>query len=344
VDSSAQAVQSVTSLKSRLQIGDGQLAAVHKLIEELGYQHALKTAESDSERRAIEAAMSYMADEDAGIGFLYSGWCQAALPHKKLADDAVWKVQTERVTLVVEPGRRNLLGDDTQFVGVPYGSRARLILLYLQSEALRTKSRDIALGRSLSAWLERLNIPIGGKSYRDVREQADRLSRCRLTFHVLQSGRAGLINQNIVDTAMFVADSNSSQGNLFCETARLSETFYEQLKKHPVPLEDAAIQAISNNSQALDVYCWLAYRLHVLPQARTVSWPALFSQFGSSYKKLAHFKMRFIDALKVATAVYPDANVELVDKGLTLKPSRPPVAPRVTAVSRPVITRVQSRD
>jgi len=344
VDSSAQAVQSVTSVQGRLQTGDGQLAAVHKLIEELGYQHALKTAESDSERRAIEAAMSYMADEDAGIGFLYSGWCQAALPHKKLADDAVWKVQTERVTLVVEPGRRNLLGDDTQFVGVPYGSRARLILLYLQSEALRTKSRDIALGRSLSAWLERLNIPIGGKSYRDVREQADRLSRCRLTFHVQQSGRAGLINQNIVDTAMFVADGNSSQGNLFCETARLSETFYEQLKKHPVPLEDAAIQAISNNSQALDVYCWLAYRLHVLPQARTVSWPALFSQFGSSYKKLAHFKMRFIDALKVATAVYPDANVELVDKGLTLKPSRPPVAPRITAVSRPLITRVQSRD
>jgi len=344
VDSSAQAVQSATSLQSRLQTGDGHLAAVHKLIEELGYQHALKTAESDSERRAIEAAMSYMADEDAGIGFLYSGWCQAALPHKKLADNAVWKVQTERVTLVVEPGRRNLLGDDTQFVGVPYGSRARLILLYLQSEALRTKSRDIALGRSLGAWLERLNIPIGGKSYRDVREQADRLSRCRLTFHVQQSGRAGLINQNIVDTAMFVADSNSSQGNLFCETARLSETFYEQLRKHPVPLEDAAIQAISNNSQALDVYCWLAYRLHVLPQARTVSWPALFSQFGSSYKKLAHFKMRFIDALKVAMAVYPDANVELVDKGLTLKPSRPPVAPRITAVSRPVITRVQSRD
>jgi len=54
--------------------------------------------------------------------------------------------------------------------------------------------------------------------------------------------------------------------------------------------------------------------------------------------------MRFIDALKVATAVYPDANVELIDKGLTLKPSRPPVAPRIAAVSRPMITRVQFTD
>jgi hypothetical protein len=77
-----------------------QVAAVHKLIEELGRQGALKAAESDGDRRAIEAAISYMSDEEAGVGFLYSGWCQAALPHKKLADEAVWKVQTERVTLV----------------------------------------------------------------------------------------------------------------------------------------------------------------------------------------------------------------------------------------------------
>ena len=310
-----------------------KVAAVHKLIEELGRQGALNAAETDGDRRAVEAAISYMSDEEAGVGFLYSGWCQAALPHKKLADDAVWKVQTERVTLVVEPGRRNLVGDDTEFCGVPYGSRARLILLYLQSEALRTSSRDIELGRSLHAWLRRLGIPIGGKSFADVREQADRLSRCRLTFHVQQNGRAGLINQNIVDAAMFVSEDDTCQGSLFVETARLSETFYEQLRKHPVPLEEAAIKAISNNSQALDVYCWLAYRLHVLPAPRTVSWPALYAQFGSSYKKLAHFKMRFVDSLKIATAVYRDASVELNEKGLVLNPSRPPVTPRLIAIN-----------
>jgi hypothetical protein len=194
----------------------------------------------------------------------------------------------------------------------------------------------------LHAWLGRLGIPIGGKSFADVREQADRLSRCRLTFHVQQGGRAGLINQNIVDAAMFVSDSESGQGSLFVETARLSETFYEQLRKHPVPLEEAAIKAISNNSQALDVYCWLAYRLHVLPAARIVTWPALFAQFGSSYKKLAHFKMRFVDSLKIATAVYRDANVELDEKGLILNPSRPPVAPKLIAVAgKASIARVQ---
>jgi len=77
-----------------------------------------------------------------------------------------------------------------------------------------------------------------------------------LTFHVQQGGRAGLLNQNIVDAAMFMEDG-SAQGSLFVDTARLSENFFEQLKRHPVPIEDAAIRALSNNSQALDIYCWL---------------------------------------------------------------------------------------
>ena len=318
------------------------MGTVHHLIEQLGREGALKAAETTGDRRAVEAAIAYMSDEETGVGFLYSGWCQAALPHKRLADDAVWKVQTERVTLMVEPGRRNLIGDSTAFIGVPYGSRARLILLYLQSEALRTNSRDIELGRSLHAWLVKLGIPVGGKSFRDVREQADRLSRCRLTFHVQQGGRAGLLNQNIVDAAMFVDDGSSPQGSLFVETARLSETFFEQLRRHPVPLEESAIRALSNNSQALDVYCWLAYRLHVLPSARKVSWPALFAQFGASYKKLAHFKERFTDSLKIATAVYRDAAIDVDEHGLTLKPSRPPVAPRIVAMGSRSVARVQS--
>jgi hypothetical protein len=309
---------------------------VHRLIEERGRQEAIRQAETNADRKAIEAAIAYLGDEDTGVGFLYSGWCQAALPHRRLADDAVWRLETEKVALLVEPGRRTIPGGGIEFVGVPYGSRARLILLFLQSEALRTNSRDIELGKSLHAWLGRLGIPVGGKSFKDVREQAERLSRCHLSFHVQQGSRAGLVNQSIVDNAMFVHEADEfGQGSLFIETARLSETFFEQLKKHPVPLEEAAIRAISNNSQALDIYCWLAYRLHALPGVRPISWRALHAQFGGSYKRLDHFRERFLESLQVAAAVYPAAEVEVDAKGLVLRPSRPPVAPRIHGLAGP---------
>jgi hypothetical protein len=304
------------------------MGEVHKILREHGRDAALR---SDYDRRVIDAAAGYMSSEDMEVGFLYSGWAQAALPHKRLPDDTPWQVSTDRVTLIVQPGLRAVPGGEPTSVGVPYGSRARLILLYLQSEALRTNSRDIELGRSLHAWLRRLGIPIGGKSMKDVRDQAERLSRCRMSFTIKQGNRTGLVNQNLLDTSMFVED-DSAQSNLFIETATLSEMFFNQLKKHPVPIEESAVRQIANNSMALDVYCWLAYRLHALSEPTPISWRALHQQFGRGVKRIDHFKDQFKETLALATAVYPDADLDVHERGVTLKPSRPPIAhssPRV---------------
>lgn len=109
-------------------------------------------------------------------------------------------------------------------MGVPYGSRARLILLYLQTEAVRGNNREVELGRSLHAWLRRLEIPIDGKQMASVRDQAERLARCRLSFSIRQGNRPGLVNQHILDTSVFIEDGNA-QGGLFVESATLSQSF-----------------------------------------------------------------------------------------------------------------------
>lgn len=305
------------------------MAAVHDLIEARGKQGAL---EAGLERSLVEVAANYLSDEDTGLGFAYSGWAQCALPHKKLADDAHWGITSEKVRLVVEPGRRPVEGtEELEWIGVPYGSHARLILLYLQTEALRTQSREVELGRSLREWLGKLGISVGGMTGRSVRDQAERISRCRLTFHLSGSGASGLVNQNIVDRALFIEESGGGrQGRLNLETAKLSEGFFEQLKKHPVPLEEAAIKALSNNAPALDAYLWLAYRLHALKTDRLVTWMALKGQFGSGFVKLAQFKYKFQSTLQLATAVYPAAKIEVTPAGVILKPSRPPVSPRTS--------------
>ena len=302
------------------------MAAVHQLIIDHGKDIALR---SELDRAVVEAAVGYLTSEDTDIGYLFSGWAQAALPHRRLPDDAAWQVTTDRVTLIVQPGLRPTASGTPASVGVPYGSRARLILLYLQTEAVRTNSREIELGRSLHAWLRRLEIPIGGKQMASVRDQAERISRCRLSFQIKQGTRTGLVNQHILDTSMFIEDENA-QGGLFVEKASLSQSFFDELKKHPVPVEEAAVRQIANNSLALDVYCWLAYRLHSLDAPVSVSWKALHGQFGRSVARLDHFKDHFRTVLALATSVYPDAMVEenQTGTGLILKPSKPPVAAR----------------
>ncbi len=314
------------------------MGKVHSLLLSEGKEAALR---SELDRSVVEAAAGYLSTEDSDIGYLFSGWAQAALPHRRLPDDAAWQVTTDRVTLIVQPGLRPAADGNPTPVGVPYGSRARLILLYLQTEAVRTNNREVELGRSLHAWLRRLEVPIGGKQMASVRDQAERISRCRLSFQIKQGTRTGLINQHILDTSMFIED-DEVQGGLFVEKASLSQSFFDELKKHPVPVEEAAVRQIANNSLALDVYCWLAYRLHSLSTPITITWKALHGQFGRSVARLDHFKEHFRTVLQLAMSVYPDADVDEADSGigLVLRPSKPPISsraqarPRLTFVSR----------
>jgi hypothetical protein len=305
------------------------MGTVHRLITAEGKQAALQ--EGTFERAEVEAAASYLSDEDPAIGFLYSGFCQAALPHKRLPDAEGWHVQSGRVSLIVEPGMRLGRTGALEPVGVPYGSRARLILIYLQSEAIRTQSRDITLGRSLRGWLGRLGISVGGASISAVRDQAERISRCHLTFQIARGRALGLINQNIMETALFLDSPPEGQGSLFLETATLSDGFYRQLQQHSVPLEEAAVRAVANNSMALDIYAWLAYRLHSLTGPTQLHWKAVKTQFGVGFAQMNGFKPRFLDNLRLALAVYPDARVDVDERGLVLHPSRPPVSPRQIA-------------
>lgn len=300
---------------------------VHDLLEARGRQQARAMVEGRRGPRIVEAAAAWASDEDMGTGYMYSGWCQTALPHRRPPDNStIWKLETESMTLLVEPGVRVLPSGEPAHVGVPFGAIARLILIYLQSEALRTGSRDVELGGSLRAFLKRLEISVGGKTGRLVREQAERISRCRLTFHAARRGATILVNQNIVDVAMFVEGADDTgQGSLFVETARLSETFFQQLKQHAVPLDEAAIRSIHNSSMALDVYCWLAYRLHSLTSDKPISWAAIAGQFGAGIKLRKHFKAAFNESLALALAVYRDARVDVTPTGLILKPSPPPV-------------------
>jgi hypothetical protein len=66
----------------------------------------------------------------------------------------------------------------------------------------------------------------------------------------------------------------------------LDETFYAALRDHPVPLLEAAIRQLRDRSMSLDIYVWLAWRLHRLTKATNISWPALRAQFGTGFKAI----------------------------------------------------------
>ena len=75
--------------------------------------------------------------------------------------------------MLVESGR-----DGPESLSACPTAYARFILLFLQSEAIRTASREVELGRSMRVWLGSMGLSIGGTTYRMVNEQARRISGC----------------------------------------------------------------------------------------------------------------------------------------------------------------------
>ena len=300
------------------------MGQIHQLILSHGIEAARACAAGKAERQAVEAAFGVLSDEKGRIGITHAGFAMAALPHKNTSE-TIWKKDAGTVRLLVESG----YDADGTPVGIPYGSIARMILLYLQTQAVRTHSREVELGASMNAWLGAMNIPAGGKTYQIVREQSRRLSRCRLTFFRRTDKAEMVTNGAFVRDAILLLDSTAAQLPLWQERVRLDEGFYQSLIDHPLPLREEAVRQISSRSMAIDFYVWLAYRLHALSEPLAVPWAALKGQFGQSYSAARKFRRDATTNLALALAVYPEARVVIDGKdGLLLYPSPLPVPER----------------
>lgn len=177
------------------------------------------------------------------FAFLHSGLAQTCLPHSRPADDTgVWRRQSGRFSLLVQPGVIDD-GKVARHVGVPYGSRARLIMLHLQSEGL--KSRTVSLGPSLSAFLRSLGLPVSGGprgSIVAIREQSLRIARCTMTMQWTDKNEAGDERTLIADTRIVDGMElwRSASGEEWCGTVELSERFHDHFANMRSLSTDAA--------------------------------------------------------------------------------------------------------
>ena len=303
---------------------------LHRRVMRLGLDGALQHAQDSQERADLRIAADILVQEVENPGALirlHSVLCTIYLPHKATAEDQPWiRTNGDGATLMIQPTR-----DETgRFHGVPYGSTGRLMLIYLQSEAYRNRSRQVELGRSMHAWLRAMGLDSSGKGYRAAREQALRIERSLMT--VAYQGERGTERwQDTIIRGSFNLTGpggDERQADMFPQAVELSESFYQALLRHPAVLFEPAIRHLAGKSLALDVYIWLAYRLHALTRDRPVSWTALHQAFGPNYRRERDFRAKFKEALDDALLVYPQARVDIAETGLTLLPSAPPAPAR----------------
>lgn len=265
------------------------------------------------------------AKEAGGIGYMARVLVQATLPHKASKEISFKRENGAFELTIVSP------------IGLPYGSVPRLLLSWMTTEAVRTRSPVLILGSSLSAFMAELDLGRHGGRNGDItrfKNQAERLFSsmisCRYKDDEQTHGKGFTITDEF---HLWWKPKEPNQLPLWQSNVTLSQKFFEQIIERPVPIDMDALMKLKRSPMALDIYFWLTYRLSYLHKDTVIPWPLLQKQFGADYAQDTegqyNFKRNFLKHLKNVATIYDKAKVFDVENGLLLKPSPPHVARRL---------------
>jgi len=258
----------------------------------------------------------------------HSFLCSVSFPHRDLKDQRTYSKKSGSVSMQLEAGSVPDGHGNFVPVGLPYGPRARLLMLHLCSLAVKQKSPTVEVEDSFTAFAKALGIPISGQSFKSLREQIVRTAAVSIRLAKTNEHYIETFQSTIFSEFVSPLPGHPLQRVLFPSYVKFSHRFYISLLDHAVPLRLEAIQGLRHSSRGLDIYCWLAARLCRLQKPTTIRWTSLRFQFGERTQDMKGFKRRFKEALKQVLIVYPEAKISVISGGVAIAPSRPPVPKR----------------
>ena len=113
----------------------------------------------------------------------------------------------------------------------------------------------------------------------------------------------------------------------------MGQDFFNEIIRHPVPLDMNTLKALKRSSLGLDLYLWIAYRTFALKRPLRLSWASLYRQFGAHPSKaddnitVQHFRMDSLRELKKIKFAWPELNYSTAPGVLILHPSTPAIPP-----------------
>jgi hypothetical protein len=288
------------------------------------------------QRRVLRAHIEIESQDASQVLYQHTVLCQTVMPYRNPGEDArLWHRVQGNAHLEIQAGRA-LHPEKREFVdiGLPFGPKPRLILYYLNAEALRTRSPLIEVQDSLTAFVRHIGLDPKGRNMTIIKDQLTRLSAADFRLGYINGNDATTVKASIIKGFRLWLPKDDRQRVLWPSTVQFSTEYFEDLMCHAVPLNETAVASLSHSAMALDIYTWLAQRLHRVPPGpgQFLPWTAVQEQFGQGYDRIRKFREVFRTTLKLVTAVYQDARIDLDGRGMTLFHSRPPVPYRLLPV------------
>lgn len=290
---------------------------------------------------AYEMATNGVNGED--IVYVSAPLCHVFFPYQNPGDEVdFWQRSHGPFDLTIEATSE--VNPDThqrEKIGLPYGPKPRLIMAYLNTVIIKQGTPEIVVGNSLTEFIgSTLRMSTDGRTINEVKNQLARLSTALIKASFkLEDGHSYGDKMTLIRGIDVWWSKNLHQRHLWGNYLRFSDDYFNEVMAHGVPLDRRALAALSGNALAIDLYSFLAHRLHVVPEGRplNISWKAMKDQFGATYARMDKFKQKFRQTLALVHSVYQGARIEEIkNKGFVLSHSKPPI-PAKTSIIVPTL-------
>ena len=266
------------------------------------------------------------SEADPEMGFMARLMALCSLPRTNPGDRDKYVRRNGPFTLVMFAGANQKL---------PFGNLPRLLMAWVSTEAVRTQSRELVLGHSLSEFMRTLGIySTSGGEHTRLRNQMRRLFQCHVQLvHEDEHGEQ-FVSSQIADRGEFWWNERKPDEPVLWESKiELGEKFFQEIIAHPVPLDMNILTALKRSPLGLDLYLWLTYRVFALKNVLVIPWTHLYRQFGADPAKAGD--RRTVDnfrtdcrreLVKIKTS-WPALNYATAKGVLILHPSAPSILP-----------------
>ena len=265
-------------------------------------------------------------------GFMARLMMLCSLPRIDPADRTQYKRVNGPYTLIV-----TAVGQ----TGLPFGNLSRLLLAWVCTEAVRTQSRELFLGSSLSGFMRKLGIAPVGCARTRLRNQMKRLLNAHIQLAYEDKQVSASVNSPVASrTGFWWSERKPGELGLWDGRIELGEKFFEEIISHPVPLDMNILKALKRSSLGIDLYLWLTYRTFALKRPLRLSWRQLCRQFSADPAKandhytVKGFRKDCLRELKKIKTAWPELNYTTAMGVLVLWPSEPAIFPEAETFAR----------
>ena len=296
-------------------------------------ENKLTLFDTDIKKHRYETAMDIWNNPGTVefAAFQHSLFCQAYFPYRNPGEDVKeWEHVQGRASLIIQALKiKNPYTGELEHIGLPYGTKARLIMAYLNTQAVKNQNPLIDVEKTITSFVKELGLANKGKNITEVKNQLARIASSIITLNYITEEQRSLnVQFSLVKKYDVWFPKDEHQRVLWTSQIELTKGYFEELVERAVPLDIRALGALKNNAMAIDIYSWLAQRLHRIPHGKKqfVSWKNLKDQFGSNYKDMKKFKQVFRKTLDIVMDQYMGARLqEDKNKGYYLENSPTPI-------------------